>query len=365
ATRSVKADDDKLVLHLASGENKLLLKINNNGGDSGFYFSADPKPLNKYSVLFSTAVADFSQKDFNVKAALDGNPKTGWAVSGNEAEHRTNRQAIFISRQPFGFPAGTSLKVRLKFESDFKQHAIGRFRVALSTSESLTELGEVSEPIQTLLFKSPEKRSAAQKLELTKYYRSAFVSEIQDLEKVLASKRGDFKKLDDSIPATMVMQEMEKPRETFLLVRGNFQSPGEKVTPAVPKSLFAGFSEMPTNRLQLAQWLVSPNHPLTSRVAVNRFWQMFFGTGLVKTANDFGSQGEWPSHPELLDYLATEFIARNWDIKSMLKLMVRSATYRQDTKISPENLEHDPANRLLARGPRFRLDAEMIRDNAL
>jgi hypothetical protein len=167
------------------------------------------------------------------------------------------------------------------------------------------------------------------------------------------------------IPSTMVMQELEKPRDTFILVRGNFQNKGEKVPPGVPKA----FSVLPegtaSNRLALAKWLVSPDHPLTARVTVNRFWQLFFGTGIVKTSNDFGSQGDWPSHPELLDWLATEFMARNWDVKSMLKLMVTSATYRQASTITPQSLERDPYNRLLTRGPRFRLDAEMIRDNAL
>src|SRR4029077_17383344 len=138
---------------------------------------------------------------------------------------------------------------------------------------------------------------------------------------------------------------------------------GEKVSPGVPKAFSPQPDGTATNRLALAKWLVSPDHPLTARVTVNRYWQMLFGTGIVKTSNDFGSQGDWPSHPELLDWLATGFMAPDWDIKSRLRLMVTSATYRQASTVTPQLLERDPYNRLLTRGPRFRLDAEMIRDN--
>src|SRR5437870_2131705 len=163
----------------------------------------------------------------------------------------------------------------------------------------------------------------------------------------------------------MVMQEMEKPRDTFVLGRGDYRNHGDKVTPAVPATLPPLPKGAPLNRLGLAQWLVDPSHPLTARVAVNRYWQMYFGIGLVKTTEDFGSQGEAPSHPELLDWLATEFIATGWDIRAMQRLIVTSAAYRQASHVSPELLEKDPENRLQARGPRFRLPAEMIRDNAL
>ena len=148
-------------------------------------------------------------------------------------------------------------------------------------------------------------------------------------------------------------------------MRGDFRSKGETVTPDVPQSLPRIPEGQPANRLGLARWLVDPGHPLVARVTVNRFWQHYFGVGLVKTSNDFGTQGEWPSHPELLDWLATEFIARGWDVKALQKLIVMSATYRQSSKVDPARLERDPENRLLARGPRFRLDAETIRDNAL
>jgi hypothetical protein len=164
---------------------------------------------------------------------------------------------------------------------------------------------------------------------------------------------------------TMVMEEMAQPRETFLLVRGDFRAKGDKVTPGVPASLPPLPPGAPANRLGLARWLVDPAHPLVSRVTVNRYWQQYFGTGLVKTSEDFGSQGEWPSHPELLDWLASQFVDSGWDVKALQKTIVMSAAYRQSSHVDNERLKHDPYNRLLARGPRFRLDAEMIRDCAL
>jgi hypothetical protein len=191
------------------------------------------------------------------------------------------------------------------------------------------------------------------------------------------------------------MEEMNPPRETFQLVRGDFRNPGEKVTPGVP-AMLPPLPEGPGNRLTLARWLVAKEQPLMARVTVNRYWAMFFGTGLVKTLNDLGSQGEWPSHPELLDWLAVQFRdggnpmrsaergVRNgrrdatphsalrtphfvaaWDVKALVRLIVTSATYRQSAATTPEKLERDLYNRLFTRGPRVRMEAEFIRDNAL
>jgi hypothetical protein len=173
------------------------------------------------------------------------------------------------------------------------------------------------------------------------------------------------RELEGRMPTTMVMKELAQPREARVLVRGEYDKPGD----AVPRQLPAFLPPMPegepNDRLGFARWLVSGRHPLTARVWVNRAWEKFFGTGLCRTSENFGSQSEWPSHPELLDWLATEFVRLGWDMKAMQKQIVMSATYRQSARVSPESYTRDPENRLLARGPRFRLKGELIRDQAL
>jgi len=172
-------------------------------------------------------------------------------------------------------------------------------------------------------------------------------------------------KLWDSISTVMVMEEMPQPRDAFVLIRGQYDKRGEKVSRAVPAALAPLPKNVPNNRLGLAKWLVDGNNPLTARVAVNRMWQLHFGMGLVRTTEDFGTQSEYPVHPELLDWLATEFVRLGWNTKQLHKLIVTSATYRQSSRITKQLLERDPENKLLARGPRLRLSAEMIRDQAL
>ncbi len=166
---------------------------------------------------------------------------------------------------------------------------------------------------------------------------------------------------------TLVVQERSepKPRASYVHLRGDFLTKGKEVTAGIPAVFPPLPSNQPTNRLALAKWLIDPANPLTARVTVNRFWERYFGTGLVKTSEDFGRQGEAPSHPELIDWLATEFIRTGWDVKAIQKLIVMSATYRQDAATDAARLEKDFYNRLLSRGPRFRMDAEMIRDHAL
>jgi hypothetical protein len=189
--------------------------------------------------------------------------------------------------------------------------------------------------------------------------------DVRDARNRLNALRNEREMFYESIPTVMVMADASKPRETFLLKRGAYDNPGEPVTAGVPAILPQPPAEWPNNRLGLARWLVDRSNPLTARVAVNRFWQSYFGIGIVKTVDDFGSQGEWPSNPELLDWLAVEFMDSGWNVKALQRTIVMSATYRQSSKITPELLQRDPDNRLLARGPRLRLGPEMIRDQAL
>jgi hypothetical protein len=216
-----------------------------------------------------------------------------------------------------------------------------------------------------------DRRTARQSAKLRAYYLEKHAPEPirQSYQRLLAA-RAALQKLTESFPTTMVMEEMSPPRDTHVLIRGQYDKRSERVFPGIPASLRnpeadALGSPMPKDRLGFARWLVDGSNPLTARVAVNRLWQMVFGVGLVKTVDDFGTQGEPPSHPELLDWLATEFVRNGWDTKALLRTIVMSATYRQSSKVTPALLQKDPGNRLLARGPRFRLSAEMIRDQAL
>ncbi|HUQ93254.1 MAG TPA: DUF1553 domain-containing protein, partial [Bryobacteraceae bacterium] len=209
-------------------------------------------------------------------------------------------------------------------------------------------------------------RSSAQSHKLRFSFLDKFAPvEIKQALAGLDEARQERRKYYESIPTVMIMAENPKPRETFLLKRGAYDQHGDRVEPKTPASLPGFKSEWPNNRLGLAKWMVDRGNPLTARVAVNRYWQMLFGTGLVKTSEDFGAQGEWPVHPELLDWLAVEFMDNGWNIRHILKTIVTSSTYRQSSRVTPELLQKDPENRLLARGPRLRLSAEMVRDQAL
>ena len=479
---------------------------------------ADPE--RRETIEFVGAAADHEQMNgpYLVSAAIDGiiDNTNGWAVEG--FKRRENRTALFLSRDPFGFEGGTELRIRLRFETHFKQHGIGRVRLAVSSDDDLapalapSEFGpwhmigpfrandgkeayklpfgpeqqldaidltstyqdneltwsEQSEVVDgtvhmlngdscaTYLYRTVD-AATARRMELSlgsddgikvwlngrvvhdnfvarsvapnqdritidldagtnhllmkivnitggygfyfrkaredsggeflkiidllameeadlapqqrdvlrRYYRRNHSPQLKVVYDTLQALRDDEEELLKTLPITLVMQERDERRQTYVLNRGEYDQPRDKVSPGVPAVLANSNERSPTDRLGLAQWLVDQDHPLTARVTVNRLWQQLFGVGLVKTAEDFGAQGEWPSHPELLDWLACEIIESGWDIKHMLKVMVTSATYRQSSQVSPDLHRRDPENRLLARGPRFRMEAEMIRDQAL
>jgi hypothetical protein len=234
------------------------------------------------------------------------------------------------------------------------------FTRALSPEEAAVLALEDS--VAKIVATAPGERSAAQNDKLRFCFLEKHEPVAMKRLTMLEAQRALFLK---SVPTVMVMQEQATPRESFVLSRGAYDAHGEKVSPDVPAFLPPLKPEWPRNRLGLAKWLVSRENPLTARVVVNRYWQMMFGTGLVKTVEDFGSQGEWPLHVELLDFLALEFMDSGWDVKHVLKRIVMSETYRQSSVVTPELQQRDPENRLLARGPRVRLPAEMIRDQAL
>jgi hypothetical protein len=238
------------------------------------------------------------------------------------------------------------------------------FNVVLKPNEAAVVATDAT--FQEIAATAPENRTKSQAEKLNWYFLEEEAPDsIREAWRQMIDLRKQKEDFEESIPTVMVMQERDTPRDTFLLIRGAYDRPGEKLQPGVPAILPPLPAGVPNNRLGFARWLVDPSNPLTARVTVNRFWQMYFGTGLVKTVDDFGSQGEWPTHPELLDWLATEFIESGWDVKALQKLIVTSAAYRQSSKVRAELMQKDPENRLLGRASRLRLPAETVRDQAL
>jgi hypothetical protein len=266
----------------------------------------------------------------------------------------------FESKQPLRIGAGGGPEARFVGaidEPSVYDRALGPEAIAiLAAPESITKIAALS----------PGSRTPGQAAKIRQCFLATEApTAIRRLAVEIDNARAELDAMIDRVPTTMVMQEMPAPRPTHVLIRGQYDQPGPPVGPGVPGAIAPSLQAAKADRLALARWLINPANPMTARVAVNRDWQMLFGTGLVKTVDDFGAQGEPPSHPELLDWLATEFIRSGWDMKAMLRLMVKSATYRQSSRVPPEANRRDPENRLLARANRLRLPAEMIRDQAL
>ncbi len=319
-------------------------------------------PTQKKKVKFVRAVANYSQANYEISKSIDGNVagNNGWAVDG--PTRKKPAAAMFIATAPFGYEGGTELTFRLRHEATFATHGIGRPRLSVTNDAVDTlELDAVPVELKNLAGMQKDTFNAADRSALRDFFlkhhhpKKALQKQIAALERQLAN----------AFPETMIMRELATPRDTFVLNRGQYNEPTTKVKPGVP-AVFQPFPKSARdNRLGLARWLVDPAHPLTARVAVNRYWQRMFGTGLVKTSEDFGVQGDLPSHPELLDWLALEFIRSGWDIKHIHRLILNSATYQQTSHVGKSAYTDDPDNRLLARGPRMRLDGEEIRDTVL
>jgi len=309
----------------------------------------DGKPQ---AVKFAKATADFSQAKRGIEDAIDDDANSGWAIS---PKFFVPHWAIFECAAPIG--SGDEIVITFTLVQNFGgSRTIGRLRLSAITGDpgAAPLAADVIASIRT----PAEKRSATQ-IKVISDYRLSQDKVAKEAENEIGRLRAELGNLKP--PTTLIMKELATPRPTHILKRGDYRTPGEKVTPGTPEILppMKG-----TTRLDLARWLVSPENPLTARVTVNRVWAELFGQGLVLTPEDFGIKGEKPTHPELLDWLALEFQS-NWSTKKLLKTIVMSSTYRQSSRISPELLARDDRNLLLARGPRFRLSAEGIRDNAL
>ena len=314
----------------------------------------------------------FGKKDTNERKRLGDLPKTGeWVKLEFAASQLGFKAGDKIKGLAFTLFGGTVTwdKIGITGETNPSKDPNESLAVWLKENQGKV-LTTVPDDVKRL-FRSvkPEDRKPEETQRLREYYFEQVCNTTRPRFEQLHAEKDPIAKLrdefDKAIPATFIWKDLEKPRDSFVMVRGQYNKPGQQVWANVPAVLPPLPKSDSTNRLDLARWLVSPQHPLTARVAVNRFWQQLFGTGLVKTAADFGAQGEAPSHPELLDWLAVTFREQGWDVKQFMKLLVTSATYRQDSKATPAKISADPDNRLYARGPRFRLDAEQVRDNAL
>jgi Protein of unknown function (DUF1553)/Protein of unknown function (DUF1549)/Planctomycete cytochrome C/Concanavalin A-like lectin/glucanases superfamily len=334
----------------------LLVDYDGSGKAAGIKLFVDGKP-------WETEIAkDTLRGSFRSSAPLEiGNKNIGGVFKGQIADLRIYSRTLSdseIENLAVHFPA----RVLLTRLSGVPAKEIAKLQPDKPPREAdigELEKAESKEQKQATLEKEEQAR-------LSEYFlRHDAPEKYRQLYAQLVELRKEREKLEKSITTTMVMAEQAKPRDTFVLGRGQYDNRGEKVTPGVPAFLPPMSQDLPASRLGLAKWILDPSNPLTARVVVNQYWQQYFGTGIVKTAEDFGSQGEPPSHPELLDWLATEFVRTGWDVKAMQRLIVTSATYRQSSRASRELIERDPENRLLARGPRFRLPAEIVRDNAL
>ncbi len=362
-TREIAPDQEIVRLDLKAGTNEILIKGSNDEGPYGFYFQPYLGLQEKARVHFAAASADhFDWENIDLPGVLDGKEETGWATGDHGGV------AILQAKEPVGSASGGILKVRLLHDSpeaDYKP--LQRFRISVTTlpPSVVAELRQTPQKLRLALAKTPAERTLEEVRGAQDYYRSIspeLAGAWQQYRK-LRAELDVFKKQHST--TTLVMKELPEPRKTHRQNRGSFLDPAEPVEPGVPAVLHPIDRKQKVDRLAFARWLMDDNNPLTARVRVNQIWLNLFGQGLVSTSEDFGSQGEAPTHPELLDWLATEFIRLGWDHKALLKTIVTSATYRQSSAVSPEKQEKDPENKLLSRGARYRLRGETVRDVAL
>jgi len=321
---------------------------------TGALFGIDGK--DSQPLVFSEATADFSQKGWDVSGAIDGQAKSGWAIG---PQFRQSHWAVFRLKQSVTIPAGTRLRFQLQ-QRFGNARTLGRFRISAVTRIS-DDSSAVSDPALARILRRPSSEWTPEDRAQLLKFQSDKDKVYSGLQRKISAQK---KQLDQLAPETTLVMVEQTRRESYVFLRGDYKSKGETVEPGTPEFLHAA-PEGPPNRLTLARWLVDRRNPLVARVTVNRWWAELFGQGLVGTAEDFGLKGDAPSHPELLDWLSVEFMNGGWSMKRVLRTIVISQTYQQSSRTSPHQLDADPLNRWLARGPRFRMDAEMIRDNAL
>ncbi|MCO6455196.1 MAG: PSD1 domain-containing protein [Pirellulaceae bacterium] len=326
------------------------------GRQGDFFLSEVSATSDGQPVAFSAASHSFGKISIGSGSAdagnvLDGDGSTGWSTAGRESEAH---QLVLNLAQPL--PAGAELQLEMLFERHFAA-SLGRFRWSSTSAGGQPRASQLPVEIEDLLGRQPPTWNDAERSELRRHYLRV-APELAEARRPIDALRKQMPEL----PTTLVFEERpaDNPRPTFRHHRGEYLSPREEVAPGLP-AVFSSDAP-PADRLQLARWLASDRNPLVARVSVNRAWRALFGAGLVRTSGDFGTQSEPPTHPELLDWLACEFMERGWSQKQLHRLIVTSATYRQDSSVSEELLRRDPLNLLLARGPRFRVDAELVRD---
>ena len=315
-------------------------------------------------IEFSKALADYEQSGFAADSLLK--PKTkkniGWGIGGSTDKPHT---LTLLTKAPVTVPAGSTLRVSIAQNAEFKQHTLGSYRVNFTADPRAAQMVQLPSAVLAALTQPKAQRSAEQQRAISDHYVRNVAKEtandrqrITTLNKQLASLKAN------TVPVMKDLTGKDR-RVTKVQLRGNWQALGDEVTEGTPAAFPPLPEGIPPNRLALAKWLVDRKNPLTARVMMNRMWEQVFGIGIVRTSEEFGSQGELPSNADLLDWLAAEFMESGWDLKHMLTLMISSRAYQQSSKVTPELQERDPDNRLLARGPRFRPTGEMLRDQSL
>jgi hypothetical protein len=300
-----------------------------------------------------------------VSLAIDGKNETAWGTDVGPGRSNQPRKAVFLADKPIAFPKGTILTFHLTqnhggWNSDDNQnHNLGHFRLSITTQPG-AEADPLPQRVRQILAIPADRRTPAQERIVFSYWRTT-VPEWKDANDKIEAL---WKKYPEP-ESQLVLQSRQQPRDTHILKRGDFLKPSRSVMPGVPAFLHPLPADAPPDRLTFAKWLVDRKSPTTARAIVNRLWQTYFGTGLVESSEDLGMQSDRPSHPELLDWLAVQFMDDGWSLKKLHKLIVTSATYRQSSRVTAELLARDPYNRLLARGPRFRVEAEIVRDVTL